>query len=139
MTLGDLRLDYSAGGDTIDGADKEKSREWDVRSQQGEEQQVFWDRGFETREGEDGAGSSAVDSGGGGWRKRKAEKERERVGVGKRRDKGKGRAVATAGCGWVPGHCPVGYQPASVEDGSDGDEAKGCAYGFDKGKGVEEW
>ena len=39
----------------------------------------------------------------------------------------------------VPGHYPVGYQPASVEDGSDGDEARGCAYGFEKGKGVEEW
>ena len=70
---------------------------------------------------------------------RKAEKEREWAGVGKRRDKGKGRAVATTGCGWVPGHCPVGYQPASVEDGSDGDEARGCAYGFEKGKGAEGW
>ena len=39
----------------------------------------------------------------------------------------------------VPGHYPVGYQPASVEDGSDGDEAKGCAYGLEKGKGMEEW
>ena len=131
MTLEDLRLDYSAGGggrgcgesggitEKEDG--EQEGGEWELLQEQ--QQYQRWD----------GAG------GGGGWKKRKAEKERERVGVGKRRDKGKGRAVATAGCGRVPGHCPVGYQPASVEDGSDGDEARGCVHGFDKGKGVEKW
>ncbi|KAK3905283.1 hypothetical protein C8A05DRAFT_12871 [Staphylotrichum tortipilum] len=109
----------------------------------GRKRKAEMDRGRERVAAESGQGNNKRRD------KGRESKEREK-GRARAKEKGKGKAKAAA-CGWAPVRCPpqpapappplpVGYQPASVEDGSDGEEIGVYAHGGGNGVGMdEEW